>query len=147
MAFLQLWFMKKYIGKRIVSRRWYYRRRYLENLKTIKEIPKKIKGQNIPKLLEIRCEIFISKKIFLIKKDFANPRNAAGGSLRQKNPSDTSKIFLQYLLRARCCWSNDNGNSNRIFNKISDWNFKVNNLSKTVSNIEEIGQYNKIDHN
>ena len=36
----------------------------LENLKTIKEIPKKIKGQNIPKLLEIRCEIFISKKIF-----------------------------------------------------------------------------------
>ena len=35
----------------------------LENLKTIKEIPKDISGQNVPKLLEIRCEIFIGKKI------------------------------------------------------------------------------------
>ena len=57
----------------------------LENLKTIKEIPKDISGQNVPKLLEIRCEIFIGKKDFFILKDkFANPRNAAGGSLRQK---------------------------------------------------------------
>ena len=36
----------------------------LENLKTIKEIPKKINEKNIPKLFEIRCEIFIRKKRF-----------------------------------------------------------------------------------
>ena len=58
----------------------------LENLKTIKSIPKIIKATDIPDLIEIRCEIYISKKDFLkIKGKFANPRNAAGGSLRQKD--------------------------------------------------------------
>ena len=58
----------------------------LENLKTISSIPKKIDGTDVPELLEIRCEIYIGKKDFLkIKEKFANPRNAAGGSLRQKN--------------------------------------------------------------
>ena len=70
----------------------------LENLKTIKEIPKKIISNNIPKLLEIRCEIYIGKKDFIkINDRFANPRNAAGGSLRQKDPKETSKIPLKYF--------------------------------------------------
>ena len=70
-----------------------------ENLKTISSIPKTINEQNIPKLIEIRCEIFIGKKNFSKLKDrFANPRNAAGGSLRQKDPKDTAKIPLKYLL-------------------------------------------------
>ena len=57
----------------------------LENLKTIKNIPKKINSKEVPDLLEIRCEIYIGKKDFIkIKDKFANPRNAAGGSLRQK---------------------------------------------------------------
>ena len=56
------------------------------NLKTIKDIPKKIDKPNFPKILEVRGEVYISKSDFKkIKKDFANPRNAAGGSLRQKN--------------------------------------------------------------
>ena len=43
-------------------------------------------------------EIFISKKDFSkIKEKFANPRNAAGGSLRQKDPKETSKIPLKYF--------------------------------------------------
>ena len=42
--------------------------------------------------------MFISKKDFAkIKDNFANPRNAAGGSLRQKNPLETSKIPLKYF--------------------------------------------------
>ena len=58
----------------------------LENLKTINSIPKKISGENIPKILEIRAEIFIGKRDFEnLKDNFANPRNAAGGSLRQKD--------------------------------------------------------------
>ena len=49
-------------------------------------------------MLEIRCEIFIGKKDFIkIKEKFANPRNAAGGSLRQKNSKETSKIPLKYF--------------------------------------------------
>ena len=70
----------------------------LENLKTIKSIPKKIKSNDLPNLLEIRCEIFISKKNFVkLKGKFANPRNAAGGSLRQKDPKETAKIPLNYF--------------------------------------------------
>ena len=52
----------------------------LENLKTIKQIPHKILGKNVPKILEIRGEVYIGKKDFeKIKEKFANPRNAAGG--------------------------------------------------------------------
>ena len=70
----------------------------LENLKTIKDLPQKINSKDAPDLLEIRCEVYIGKKDFdLIKHKFANPRNAAGGSLRQKNPLETSKIPLKYF--------------------------------------------------
>ena len=55
------------------------------NLKTIKDIPKKINKSNFPKILDVRGEVYISKSDFKkISKQFANPRNAAGGSLRQK---------------------------------------------------------------
>ena len=55
------------------------------NLKTINCIPKKINKSNFPKVLEVRGEVYISKADFKkINKDFANPRNAAGGTLRQK---------------------------------------------------------------
>ena len=70
----------------------------LENLKTINSLPKKIDFKDVPDLLEVRCEIFISKKDFIKFKDkFANPRNAAGGSLRQKDPNETAKIPLKYF--------------------------------------------------
>ena len=70
----------------------------LENLKTIKDIPQILNTKEVPKIFEVRCEIYISKKDFVhIKEKFANPRNAAGGSLRQKNPIETSKIPLKYF--------------------------------------------------
>ena len=70
----------------------------LENLKTIDGMPQKIISDELPELLEIRCEIYIGKKDFLkIKNKFANPRNAAGGSLRQKNSNETAKIPLKYF--------------------------------------------------
>ena len=70
----------------------------LENLKTIKSIPKKINDSKQPTLLEIRSEIYIGKNDFKnLKGNFANPRNAAGGSLRQKNSKETSKIPLKYF--------------------------------------------------
>ena len=45
----------------------------------------------------MRCEVFIGKKFKNIKENFANPRNAAGGSLRQKDPKETLKIPLKYF--------------------------------------------------
>ena len=68
----------------------------LENLKTIKGLPTKIRSKDVPNLLEIRCEIYIGKKDFAkIDNKFANPRNAAGGTLRQKDFRETSKIPLK----------------------------------------------------
>ena len=60
------------------------------NLKTIKDIPKKINKSNFPKILDVRGEVYISRQDFKkIAKQFANPRNAAGGSLRQKDSNET----------------------------------------------------------
>ena len=57
-----------------------------------------MKENNIPSTLEIRSEIYIGKKILVkLRGNFANPRNAAGGSLRQKDPNETSKIPLKYF--------------------------------------------------
>ena len=69
-----------------------------DNLKTIKDIPKKINYKNFPKDIDIRGEVYIGKKDFeKIKGRFANPRNAASGSLRQKDPNETKKIPLKFI--------------------------------------------------
>ena len=68
------------------------------NLLTINDIPKFITNKDFPKEIDIRGEVFIKNSDFKkIKDNFANPRNAASGSLRQKNPSDTKKIPLKFI--------------------------------------------------
>ena len=121
----------------------------LENLKTISKIPKKIIGKNIPNLLEVRCEIYISKKDFLkIKEKFANPRNAAGGSLRQKDPRETSKIPLRYFAYGfGKIKPMKFGNQSEFLEKLKYWGFSVNPLSKIIKGIKEIdAEHKKIDN-
>ena len=68
------------------------------NLATIKDIPKKISSEYFPRDIDIRGEVFIKNSDFeSLKEKFANPRNAASGSLRQKNPEDTKKIPLNFI--------------------------------------------------
>ena len=121
----------------------------LENLKTIKSIPKKIEGKEIPHLLEIRCEIFIGKTDFnKIKDNFANPRNAAGGSLRQKDPKETLKIPLKYFAYGFGAVELMNFKTqSRFLKKISEWGFLTNPLSRKIQGINEIeNQHKKIDN-
>ncbi len=112
----------------------------LENLKTISSIPKKIIGRDLPKILEIRCEIYIGKKDFLKLKDkFANPRNAAGGSLRQKKSKDTAKIPLKYFAYGfGAVEPMIFETQSDFFEKIKNWNFITNPLIKIVRNLDEI---------
>ena len=120
----------------------------LENLKTIRTLPKKINGTDVPNLLEIRCEVFISKKDFIkIKEKFANPRNAAGGSLRQKDPRETSKIPLKYFAYGFGAVEPMIFTTQKEFlKKINNWGFSTNPLSKTISGVEDIvKQHQKID--
>lgn len=77
------------------------------NVLTIQEIPRQLRGENLPEEVEIRGEVFIASKDFLALNEqivgtgrapFANPRNAAAGSLRQKDPADTAKRPLSMLV-------------------------------------------------
>tara|TARA_B100001057_G_scaffold65043_1_gene58792 strand:+ start:1799 stop:3832 length:2034 start_codon:yes stop_codon:yes gene_type:complete len=120
----------------------------LENLKTIENIPQKIVSNKLPHLLEVRCEIYIGKKDFLkIKDRFANPRNAAGGSLRQKDPYETSKIPLKYFAYGFGAVEPAIFKTQSEFlNKISGWNFSTNSLTKVTKSIDEIKKhYEKIN--
>ena len=120
----------------------------LENLKTIDTIPKKINNSDVPKLLEIRCEIYIGKKDFInIKEKFANPRNAAGGSLRQKDPRQTSKIPLKYFAYGfGAVEPMIFKTQSEFLEKISKWNFITNPSVKILRGLKEIeNQHIKID--
>jgi len=77
------------------------------NVRTIAEIPHRLKGENIPALVEIRGEVFFPMEAFeelnarLVAADdkpFANPRNAAAGSLRQKDPKVTATRPLHMVV-------------------------------------------------
>ena len=69
-----------------------------QNLKTINDIPLKINAKNFPKEIDIRGEVFIENNDFkTINEKFANPRNAASGSLRQKDPLLQQKYHLSLL--------------------------------------------------
>ena len=120
----------------------------LQNLKTINQIPKKIESKEVLNLLEIRYEIYIGKKDFVnIKEKFANPRNAAGGSLRQKDPNETSKIPLKYFAYGFGAVEPMIFKTQSDFlSKINQWGFKINPLSKKIIGIDQIeDQHSKID--
>ena len=110
----------------------------LENLKTIKEIPLIIKGINVPSTFEIRGEIYIGKKDFnSLKENFANPRNAAGGSLRQKNSKETAKIPLKYFAYGFGAINPMTFDTQSNFlEKIKNWGFSINPLTKIVKNYQ-----------
>jgi DNA ligase (NAD+) len=120
----------------------------LENLKTIKQIPHNIKGKNIPKIFEVRGEVYIGKKDFeKIKNKFANPRNAAGGSLRQKNSLVTAKIPLKFFAYGFGDMEPFVFEKQSDFLiKINDWGFKTNPHNFIARNLKEIdNQYSKIE--
>ncbi|MCW2891648.1 MAG: ligA, partial [Actinomycetia bacterium] len=73
------------------------------NVKTIKSVPDRLAGDDVPEVLEVRGEVFLSAAAFgrlneslqeAGKPAFANPRNAAAGSLRQKDPRVTASRAL-----------------------------------------------------
>ena len=110
----------------------------LENLMTIKCIPKKIFQKDIPKILEVRGEVYIGKKDFeKIKDNFANPRNAAGGSLRQKDPKETAKIPLKYFAYGfGVIQPMIFKTQSEFVNKIQQWGFSTNPHNKLVKGLD-----------
>ena len=118
------------------------------NLETIKDIPKKISANDFPKEIEIRGEVFIQNSDFKsLNEKFANPRNAASGSLRQKNSDYTSKIPLKFIAYT---FGYEKGletqNQFEYLKKLNDWGFKINPLNKLITGIKNLLiNYNEVE--
>ena len=116
------------------------------NIKTIKDFPHKI--NNAPGLLEVRGEIYIEKNDFTSlnqeqeqqgKDKFANPRNAAAGSLRQLDPSVTAKRPLKYFVYTIGSTKEELANSqDQLLAKFKELGFNVNEIGKLANSEEEI---------
>jgi DNA ligase (NAD+) len=119
-----------------------------DNLKTIKDIPKKISHKDFPEEIDIRGEVFIQNSDFKsLNEKFANPRNAASGSLRQKNPEETKKIPLKFIAYT---FGYERGlkinNQSDFLKKLSEWGFKTNPLNKLTTGIKNLMKnYNEIE--
>ena len=116
-----------------------------QNLKTINDIPLKINAKNFPKEIDIRGEVFIENEDFkTINEKFANPRNAASGSLRQKDPTITSKIPLKFIAYTFGYAEEMNIHSQTDFLKnLKTWGFKINPFNKKISGIKNLIENHK----
>ena len=118
------------------------------NLATIKDIPKIIFAKDFPEEIDIRGEVFIQNNDFdKLKEKFANPRNAASGSLRQKNSEDTKKIPLKFIAYT---FGFEKGlkidNQFEYLKKLSEWGFKTNPLNRLITGVKNlIKNYNEIE--
>ena len=125
------------------------------NIRTIRSIPLVLKESknSFPNLLEVRGEIFIKKPDFDAlnlnakknnEKVFANPRNAAAGSLRQLDPAITSSRPLAFFAHGiGSCQGIEFSNLQEIFSVFSSWGLPVNNLNELVGSIDECLEYFK----
>ena len=116
-----------------------------ENLKTIKDIPKNVINKNFPLEIDIRGEVFIENKDFeKIKNKFANPRNAASGSLRQKNPKSTSKIPLKFIAYTFGFTKGLNIKSQSEFLKnLKSWGFRTNQFNRLIKGVSNLVKNHK----
>tara|TARA_S200000501_G_scaffold92238_1_gene85598 strand:+ start:6505 stop:8523 length:2019 start_codon:yes stop_codon:yes gene_type:complete len=111
-----------------------------ENLKTINDIPKIINNSSFPKDIDIRGEVFIKNQDFKnIEDRFANPRNAASGSLRQKNPNDTKKIPLNFIAYTFGYYENNNlSNQSEFLKNLHKWGFKVSKYNTVIKGVDSL---------
>jgi len=123
------------------------------NIRTVKSIPLTLKksSNSFPKLIEVRGEIFIRKADFLQlnkvaesegQKIFANPRNAAAGSLRQLDPTITNSRPLDFFAHGvGVCDGKNFSSLNDLFNAFTEWGLPVNQLNQSVDSIEGCMKY------
>ena len=126
-----------------------------QNIKTIRSIPLALRNdkRNFPNLLEVRGEVFMLKKDFqklnMAREDnneplFANPRNAAAGSLRQLDPSITAKRLLSIFCYEAGNITGDTFSSHKDFlSALAEWGFPVNNEIALTNDVDQMLSYHK----
>ena len=110
------------------------------NLKTISDIPHHINQKDFPDDIDIRGEVFIQNNDFeKMKNSFSNPRNAASGTLRQKDPKKTSKIPLKFVAYTFGFSSDQTMDKQTNFLiKLKKWGFKTSDLNKKITGIKDL---------
>jgi len=118
------------------------------NVKTISQIPHDLKGRNVPELIDIRGEIYLGHKDFEKlnaaqaasgDKIFANPRNAAAGSLRQLDSSITAKRPLRFFAYAWGAVSKLPADTQSgVVEAFGDWGLPVNPLMRITASPDEL---------
>ncbi|MBR0697121.1 NAD-dependent DNA ligase LigA [Bradyrhizobium lablabi] len=118
------------------------------NIRTLEDVPQRLKGRNVPDICEVRGEVYMTKKAFLALNErqkaagdtiFANPRNSAAGSLRQKDPTITASRPLGFFAYA---WGQMSAMPEDTQSGMIHWfercGFKTNPLTKLCHSIEEL---------
>ena len=118
------------------------------NIRTIKDVPHKLKGRNVPPVCEVRGEVYMTKGAFLALNErqnasggqiFANPRNSAAGSLRQKDPAITASRPLGFFAYS---WGEMSempaGTQSAMIKWFESSGFKTNPLTKLCRSTEEL---------
>src|SRR3954468_18745130 len=118
------------------------------NIRTLEDVPKTLKGRNVPDVCEVRGEVYMTKQAFLALNErqkadgatvFANPRNSAAGSLRQKDPSITASRPLGFFAYA---WGEMSAMPEDTQSGMIKWfercGFKTNPLTRLCHSVEEL---------
>ncbi len=118
------------------------------NIMVIKDIPKRLKGEDYPKIIEVRGEVYMEHKEFerLNEKArreggqiYVNPRNLAAGSLRQLDPKITASRKLKFFAYAWGYISSSFAKTQiEALEKFKKWGFRVNELTICASSVEEM---------
>ena len=119
------------------------------NIRTLRTIPQKLRGEQIPEKVEVRGEIYMSTKSFeqlneQMKDDklFANPRNAAAGSLRQKDARITATRHLDFFgYQIGYMQGMDFYSQSQALQLIRDWGFLVNPYIQLAKSLDEVMDY------
>ncbi|MER6393246.1 NAD-dependent DNA ligase LigA [Streptomyces sp. NPDC001523] len=121
------------------------------NVRTIAEIPDRLSGDRVPALVEIRGEVYFPMDKFeelnarLVEtegKPFANPRNAAAGSLRQKDPKITATRPLHMVVHGIGAREGfDIDNLSHAYDLLREWGLPTAEHNKVVSTLEEVREF------
>jgi len=121
------------------------------NALTLKDIPRRLKGKNLPAEVEIRGEVFIPSKAFLElnekmveagKAPFANPRNAAAGSLRQKDPALTAQRPLSMFVHGIGAREGlSAGSQSETYALLMEWGLPTSPYFKVLDTYEEVLEF------
>ena len=121
------------------------------NVLTIKSIPRRLSGSGHPSVVEVRGEIFYNLADFarlnesLVaegKAVFANPRNSASGSLRQKDSKVTATRPLRMLVHGVGAWSNAPvSNQSEVYELLASWGLPTSDRYRVVSSAAEVLAY------